>query len=236
MSADILLVGLAGVLTAAAPLLFAVIGETISERAGIINLSMNGTILLSAMGGFAVALATNSVVLGFLAGAAIGGAVALIVAFASITLRQSQVAVGFVLTLLCRDLSYFLGNPLMGVTGPRITIKQANRLYDKYPRTYLFGLTGGKHVIDGEGVAAFINHSCDPNCEVDEVKGRVVINAIRDIAAGEELTYDYNLYDGEDDAPCLCGAERCRGSLYSATHLRKLARKRAAAVATSAAS
>lgn len=120
MSGELILVGLAGVLTAAAPLLFGVIGETFSERAGVINLSMNGTILLSAMGGFAVALATQSVVLGFLAGAAIGGLVALVVAFASITLRQSQVAVGFVLTLLCRDLSYFLGNPIMGETGPRL--------------------------------------------------------------------------------------------------------------------
>jgi simple sugar transport system permease protein len=120
MNAELILVGLAGVLTAAAPLLFGVIGETFSERAGVINLSMNGTILLSAMGGFAVALATRNVVLGFLAGAAIGALVALVVAFASITLRQSQVAVGFVLTLLCRDLAYFLGNPIMGETGPRL--------------------------------------------------------------------------------------------------------------------
>jgi simple sugar transport system permease protein len=81
---------------------------------------MNGTILLSAMGGFAVALATGSVALGFAAGAAIGGAVAAVAAFASITLKQSQVAVGFVLALLCRDLSYFLGNPIMGLPGPRI--------------------------------------------------------------------------------------------------------------------
>ncbi len=51
-------------------------------------------------------------------GRSIGGLVALLLAFASITLRQSQVAVGFVLTLLCRDLSYFLGNPIMGETGP----------------------------------------------------------------------------------------------------------------------
>ena len=43
-------------------------------------------------------------------------------AFASITLRQSQVAVGFVLTLLCRDLSYFLGNPIMGESGPRLSL------------------------------------------------------------------------------------------------------------------
>jgi simple sugar transport system permease protein len=112
---------LAGVLTAAAPVLFGVIGETLSERAGVINLSMNGTILLSAMGGFAVALATKSVALGFLAGALIGAIVASVVAFAGITLRQSQVAVGFVLALLCRDLSYFLGTPIMGSTGPRLS-------------------------------------------------------------------------------------------------------------------
>jgi general nucleoside transport system permease protein len=120
MSGDVLLLGLAGVLAAAGPMVFAAIGETISERAGVINLSMNGMILLSAMGGFAVSLATGSVVLGFLAGAAIGAAVAAVVAFSSITLKQSQVAVGFVLTLLCRDLSYFLGNPIMGLPGPRI--------------------------------------------------------------------------------------------------------------------
>ncbi|MDA8409001.1 MAG: ABC transporter permease [Treponema sp.] len=117
---SIILAGLAGVLFSAAPIVFAVIGETISERAGVINLSMNGTILLSAMGGFAVSLGTGSLMLGFVAGAAIGALVALVVAFASITLKQSQVAVGFVLTLLCRDLSYFLGNPIMGATGPRL--------------------------------------------------------------------------------------------------------------------
>jgi len=122
MSGDILLLSLAGVLATAGPVVFASIGEAISERAGVTNLSMNGMILLSAMGGFAAALATHSVILGFLAGAAIGGAVAAVVAFSSITLKQSQVAVGFVLTLLCRDLSYFLGNPIMGQPGPRISI------------------------------------------------------------------------------------------------------------------
>ena len=122
MNDSVLLTSLAGVLAAAGPVLFGVIGETISERAGVINLSMNGTILLCAMGGFAVSLATHSIVLGFLAGAAIGAAVALIVAFASITLKQSQVAVGFVLALLCRDLSYFLGSPIMGQPGPRVPL------------------------------------------------------------------------------------------------------------------
>ncbi len=121
MSAEIVIVGLAGVLTAAAPLLFGIIGETISERAGVTNLSMNGTILLAAMGGFAISFFSGSLLLGFLVGAGIGAGVALLLAFASVTLHQSQVAVGFVLTLLCRDLAYFLGNPVMGETGPRLS-------------------------------------------------------------------------------------------------------------------
>jgi SET domain-containing protein len=78
-------------------------------------------------------------------------------------------------------------------------------------------------VVDGDGIAAFINHCCDPNCEADEIKGRVIIRAIRNIAAGEELGYDYNLYDGdpEDSAPCWCGAKNCRGSMYSKKELAK---------------
>ncbi|KAF0106700.1 MAG: simple sugar transport system permease protein [Anaerolineaceae bacterium] len=120
MDTNTILVGLAGVLALAAPILFAVIGETITERAGIINLSLNGTILLSAIGGFAVACETGSLLLGFLMGMLVGALVALIVAFSSITLRQSQVAVGFVLALLGRDLSYFLGTPYMNISGPRL--------------------------------------------------------------------------------------------------------------------
>ena len=72
------------------------------------------------MGSFAVALKTNSLILGFLTGMLIGALVALIVAFTSITLKQSQVAVGFVLAMTCRDLAYFLGNPYMGQSGPRL--------------------------------------------------------------------------------------------------------------------
>jgi ABC-type uncharacterized transport system permease subunit len=120
MTTDVLLLGLAGVLVTAAPLIFAVIGETISERAGVINLSLNGTILLTAMGGFAVTVQTGSLLWGFLAGMAIGAIVALIVAFGSITLKQNQVAIGFVLALVCRDLSYFIGNPYMGLEGLRL--------------------------------------------------------------------------------------------------------------------
>jgi SET domain-containing protein len=116
-------------------------------------------------------------------------------------------------------------------TGPRLTNVQADDLYEHSPRTYLFGLTDGERVIDGDGIAAFINHCCDPNCEADEIKGRVIIRSIRSISAGEELSYDYNLYDGDldDPAPCSCGAKDCRRSMYSDKELakrRKLAKKK----------
>ncbi len=99
-------------------------------------------------------------------------------------------------------------------TGERISVAEADRRYDGKDYTYLFGLQSGKEVIDGNGVAAFINHSCDGNCETEEVEERVWIVAARDIAAGEELTYDYNLYDGDGHAPCRCGSQDCRGTMY----------------------
>jgi len=115
------LIGLAGILASAAPLVFAVIGETLTERAGITNLSLNGLILLTAMAGFGAAVSTGSVLLGFIVGAVIGGFVSWLVAFSSISLKQSQVAVGFVLALMCRDLSYFMGTPFVGLAGPRVS-------------------------------------------------------------------------------------------------------------------
>lgn len=110
---------LASVLAGAAPVLLATLGETITERAGIVNLSLDGTILLSAMTAFVVAYNTHSLFLGFAAAALVGGAVATIVAVFSIFLGQSQVAVGFVLTLMTRDLAYFLGNPYARLSGPQ---------------------------------------------------------------------------------------------------------------------
>jgi uncharacterized protein len=119
------------------------------------------------------------------------------------------------------------GSVVVEYTGPRLTNDGADAIYDHSPRTYLFGLIDGEHVIDGDGLAAFINHSCDPNCEADEVRGRVIIRAIRRIEAGEELAYDYNLYDGDPDdpAPCFCGTKKCRGSMYSEKELRKRKRQ-----------
>ncbi|HEY6488289.1 MAG: SET domain-containing protein-lysine N-methyltransferase [Terracidiphilus sp.] len=116
-------------------------------------------------------------------------------------------------------------------TGPRLTKAEADACYDDLPITYLFGLGDGSIVIDGHCMAMFINHSCDPNCETDERNGRVWIRAIRTIAPGEEITYDYCLYDGdEDEAVCNCGAATCRGTMYSEeeTRRRKAAARKAA--------
>jgi ABC-type uncharacterized transport system permease subunit len=111
---------LATAIATATPLVFAAIGETITERAGVINLSTEGTILLAAMTGFAAARAANNVLVGFAAAAIVGALVALIVAFGAITLKQSQIAIGFVLALLGADLSSFLGNSIVLVPGPTV--------------------------------------------------------------------------------------------------------------------
>lgn len=108
------------VLAASPPILFAVLGETITEKAGVINLSLDGTLLLTAMIGFAVALQTDSVIAGFLAGMVVGSLIAGIIAFVSLTLHQPQVATGFVLTLLCRDLAYVLGRTYAHIPGPQV--------------------------------------------------------------------------------------------------------------------
>lgn len=109
---------LASIVINAAPIIYASIGETLTEKAGVINLSLDGTILLTAMSAFVVARHTGSVALGFLIAALIGAAIAAIIAIASIELKQEQVAVGFVLTLFTADLSSFLGNPYVNRPGP----------------------------------------------------------------------------------------------------------------------
>jgi simple sugar transport system permease protein len=108
---DILIRQLAGIVSGGAPLVLAAVGETFTERAGVVNLSLDGSLMLSALVGFVVGKGTGSIAAGIAAAMLVGMVVALIVAFASIALKQSQVAVGFVLTLLCRDLAIFLGTP-----------------------------------------------------------------------------------------------------------------------------
>jgi SET domain-containing protein len=119
------------------------------------------------------------------------------------------------------------GSRVVEYTGPRISKDLADEQYADSPTTYLFGVGDGSTVIDGHGTAMFLNHSCDPNCETDEQNGRVWIRAIRDIEPGEELVYDYNLYDGDESpATCYCGAANCRKTMYSPKEIKR--RQRAA--------
>jgi SET domain-containing protein len=139
----------------------------------------------------------------------------------ALVVRPSRIhAVGVYTTARIRK-----GARVVEYVGERITPEEADRRYEHAERTYLYGLDDGKTVIDGEGMGAYLNHSCDPNCEVDEIKGRVWLFALRDIAPGEELVWDYNLYDDEDPAPCYCGSKKCRGTMYSREWMAKMRRR-----------
>jgi len=120
MDTTLIILTLASILADSSPLVFAVIGETLSEKSGVTNLSLDGTILLSAMVGFAVAFTTDNLYLAFLAAMLVGAIIAALVAFSSIVLKLDQIAVGFVLTLLCGDLSTFFGNPYVRKPGPQV--------------------------------------------------------------------------------------------------------------------
>ena len=93
---------------------------------------------------------------------------------------------------------------------------------------YLFELNK-RYDVDGNvkyNTARFINHSCDPNCETDIIKGKIYIIAIKDIKKGDEITYNYG-YGWEDykDHRCECGSDNCMGYILSEDHWKKLKRK-----------
>jgi len=108
---------LRGIVRAAAPIVIAGQGELLTERAGVINLSLDGSIMLSAMTAHVVVRETGSLPQAVLAAMAVGAAVALLVVFSSIALKLNQVAVGFILTVLCADLAVFLGKPHFNQPG-----------------------------------------------------------------------------------------------------------------------
>ena len=110
------------------------------------------------------------------------------------------------------------GQTLIEYTGESISWKEALRRHPHDPRdphhTFYFHIDE-QRVIDakyGGNSSRWINHSCDPNCQADEVDGRIFIKALRDLMPGEELFYDYkfSLEDDDSKVPCLCGARCCR--------------------------
>jgi ABC-type uncharacterized transport system permease subunit len=119
---EFLALTLAGIVSTGAPLVLATLGETLTERGGVINLALDGSILLSAMAAVAVSLLSGNPWLGLGASALVGILTAALVAVLGPVLGRSQVAVGFILTLLCRDLAYFLGHPFARKLGPELPV------------------------------------------------------------------------------------------------------------------
>ena len=118
------------------------------------------------------------------------------------------------------------GQRVLEYDGPRLNKGLADIRYAERMVTYLFGVGQGNEVVDGFGTGMFLNHSCDPNCETEDRRGHIYVTATRDIAAGEELVYEYNLYDSDlaDTCDCYCGAPQCRGTMFSDLELKRRAR------------
>jgi SET domain-containing protein len=120
------------------------------------------------------------------------------------------------------------GTRIIEYTGERITHAEADARYDdeamENHHTFLM-IVNRRWVLDaavGGNEARFINHSCDPNSEIVVERGRVFIDALRDIAPGEEITYDYSFEReaGDDEVaetryPCRCGAAGCRRTILA---------------------
>lgn len=118
------------------------------------------------------------------------------------------------------------GTRIIEYKGQRIDADEADRRYDDdamdVHHTFLFGLEDGTCIdaaVRGND-ARYINHSCDPNCEAVEEGDRIFVEALRDIARGEELVYDY-AYEREGRMrpewkrlyACRCGSKKCRGMI-----------------------
>lgn len=127
--------------------------------------------------------------------------------------------------------------PIIEYVGEKITKAESKRrgeaLMNKSKKTggaavYVFTLNQ-RHDIDGargRNPARYINHSCDPNCEAYIIRGRIWIHSLRDIKAGEELTYNYGFdVDTWDEHPCRCGSKRCVGFIVEEKQWPRLLKK-----------
>ncbi len=116
----------------------------------------------------------------------------------------------------------YVGDIVTKAEGDRRSGRRIKKFLNsnKTGSVYIFELNK-THDIDGfvtRNKARFINHSCDPNCEVDIIKDRIWISSIKKIKKGQELSYDYGYsFDKEDykDHSCRCGSKKCIGFIIS---------------------
>lgn len=132
------------------------------------------------------------------------------------------------------------GQKVIEYVGERITKAESARRADKtlekanadssHGAVYIFEINK-RYDIDGDvewNPARFINHSCDPNCEAENIKGRIWITALRDIQPQEELFYNYGYdMDNLEDHPCRCGSPKCIGYIVAQEHFPKVRQRKA---------
>jgi len=130
------------------------------------------------------------------------------------------------------------GARIIEYTGELITKRESSRRYpiawerslndNNKGAVYIFALNK-RFDIDGDvwwNTARYINHSCDPNCETEIIKGHIWIIAMRDIRKGEEISYNYGYnLEAWEDHPCRCRAERCVGFIVAEEYWPRLRRK-----------
>jgi len=108
------------IITAATPLVIASIGELVTERAGVLNLGVEGMMIMGAVGAFATAQLTGSPYLGMLGGVATGALFSLLFGFLTLTLVANQVATGLALTILGLGVSGMIGESFVGIPGIKL--------------------------------------------------------------------------------------------------------------------
>ena len=106
--------------TAATPLLIAAIGELVVERSGVLNLGVEGMMVMGAVCGFIAAALTGSPWIGVLAGILAGAVFSLLFAFLTLSIATNQVATGLSLTLLGLGLSGMIGGEFVGTAGTKL--------------------------------------------------------------------------------------------------------------------
>jgi|TARA_Y200000002_G_scaffold317259_1_gene275848 SET domain-containing protein len=122
----------------------------------------------------------------------------------------------------------YIGEKITKSEGDRRSERRLKQFLksQKTGSVYIFELNK-KYDIDGSPLynkARYINHSCEPNCEVEISNNQIWISSIKKIKKGEELSYDYGYEFDEDDFTdhiCDCGSKRCIGYIISQDHIKK---------------
>ncbi len=118
MNEALLIAVIVAVVTSATPILLAALGELVAEKSGVLNLGVEGMMLIGAVTGFAVSVTVGSPALGALAALFAGAAASLIFAFLTLTLTANQVATGLALTIFGTGVSALGGAGFVGITTP----------------------------------------------------------------------------------------------------------------------